>query len=90
MPESCVAPLKAQTIDIQDYFPLSQDSFWHYTGEGQPGSSTDDDFSWTPLPVISHRPETSLVLGGASLFTFRIDGHGWRDDRSGVLRHRHR
>jgi hypothetical protein len=32
------------------FFPLAGDSAWHYTGDGQPGSSPDDDFTWTVLP----------------------------------------
>lgn len=42
------APVHAgpTVIDIKDWFPLAPDSFWHYTGDGQPNSSPDDDFTW--------------------------------------------
>lgn len=37
------------TFNIEDYFILASNSEWHYTGRGMPGSSANDDFSWTVL-----------------------------------------
>ncbi|NUP88482.1 MAG: hypothetical protein HUU25_01530 [Candidatus Sumerlaeia bacterium] len=39
----------AGTVDVGEYFPLLPNSRWSYTGEGQPGSSAEDDFSWIVL-----------------------------------------
>jgi len=38
-----------QTIDAKDWFILTPDSYWHYTGEGQTNSSAEDDFTNTVL-----------------------------------------
>jgi len=43
-------PALGQTnIDIGDWFLLTPDSHWNYTGEGQPNSSAEDDFTNTVL-----------------------------------------
>jgi hypothetical protein len=39
----------AQAFDIENYFILTSNSQWHYTGDDQPGSSSDDDFTWIVL-----------------------------------------
>lgn len=49
-------------FDIGDYFILTPDSEWHYTGEGQPGSSVEDDFTWR---VLDQKKE----VGGGILAT---------------------
>ena len=43
------ATAQAQTVDLADYFILTPESTWHYTGEGQPGSDAEDNFQWTVL-----------------------------------------
>lgn len=41
--------VRARAFNMGDYFPLVAGDTWHYTGAGEPGSSIDDNFSWTVL-----------------------------------------
>lgn len=49
------------TFDIEDYFILRQGSFWHYTGDGQPGSTSEDDFLWQVTGTVAVGPGGSLT-----------------------------
>jgi hypothetical protein len=50
---------------------------WVDGAEPQPDAAgatqqPDTSIGWVPLPVVAYRPETSLMLGAASVFTFYV------------------
>jgi hypothetical protein len=42
------------------------------TGEQAPSEAEERGVRWIPLPAISYTPETSLLLGAVSIFTFHL------------------
>ena len=44
----CICPnTQAENpFNIEDYLPLLPDTIWQYTGKNQPGTSSEDDFTW--------------------------------------------
>ena len=66
-----------EPFDLEDYFLLDQNSAWHYRGDGQPGSSSEDNFTWTVLE------ELKAVSGGVEatrILTTTDEGDDDRED----------
>lgn len=55
------------TIDMAEWFIISDNSKWHYSGEGQPGSTADDDFTWK---VLSQKKD----IGGVQVTSIQTIG----------------
>jgi hypothetical protein len=79
----------AVTFDAEDLFPLAQNSQWHYTGDGQPGSSSDDDFTWHTLAdlISVHGTMATQIetLSDEPSDSRNLDRDFWSVDGSGNL-----